>query len=536
MPFRPQAIHFRQLFNREGAYRMWITSRRLWLALVLLGIPLLCKAQTPARTLQEYLSEIIVQANGDQSITIAEWNKRHPGEVLEEPMDKSDPRKAFNLEAWEKRDVKLEGRWCLKSIATIELAGGIHVRRVALFYPPLVEQIYDKPLPPLPMETGEDLRKNGCRLVRILNEFEGVPAPQNFVADLAKQLPGKPEDDPGQFLGITKNEYWSPVWASMKFGDPLAQYYVFARNPKVARPGDHPDFLLEWEWGTTDYGEPSNKTINPEAGQPWLALRAAKFAELPEGPTLDMLSFLAPQVGDTYEQAPLHCEKQLIPVLRKWLDLAQSAKPEQHAAALLLAHEVLGRLWYCQEFSASGDYRSAEDEKADAQDKDALEKDLQELGIKTEQPARLDNEHYAGNLLEEVLKLAQDGRVNELAHIASLDQACRWSYYSDGADCRSIIEEGESFLAHFSEDEWTPTVHLILAEAYALTASNPVEEGFVQTPQPPNPEWEQKAASHYRAWYTNSKNNRERALVWQEIWAIEAGMGPSLMVPSDVRR
>ncbi len=523
-----------QLCNCEGSYRMWIYSKSLWLALLLLGCQLPCRAQAPVATLQEYLSRTIAEANGNQSITIAEWQKRHPGEVLEEPMEKGDPRKAYNLDAREKRDLKLEGRWCLKSIAAIELAGGVHVRRVALFYPPLVEEIYNKPLPPLPSETGEDLRKHGCRLVRILNEFEGLPAPQNFVADLVKQLPGKPEEDPGQFLGLTRSEYWSPVWASMKFGDPLAQYYVFVRNPKIARPGDHPDFLLEWRWGTEAYGEPSDKTINPEAAQPWLALRAAKLAGLPEGPTLDMLAFLGPQVGDAYERAPLHCEKQLIPVLRKWLDLAALAKPEQHAAAVLLADQVLDRLSDCREFANAG-YSYLDDEKIQAEDEDALQRHLKELGVEIETTARLGNTYYTGNFKKQVLKLAPEGPINELGCMASLDQACHWSYDSDSAECTRAIDEGEDFLERFAPDEWTPTVHLILAEAYALTASNPVEESF-GTPEPRNREWEQKAVGHYRAWYANSNNLRDRALIWQEIWAIEAGMGPSLMVPADVRR
>lgn len=504
-------------------------------ALVLLGFQLLCRAQTPALTLPNYLSQSIAEANGGQSVTIDEWTKRHPGEVLEEPMEKADPRKAYNLDARELRDVKLEGRWCLKSIATIQLAGGVHIRRVALFYPPLVEQINNKPLPPLPTETGEDLRKHGCRLVKILHEFDGVPDPDSFGDSVAHQISEKRSEEPGHFLEPPRDDYWSPVWSAEKFGQPLSQYYFFAHNPKVARPADHPDFLLEWRWGTVDYGEPSDKTINPEAGQPWLALRAAKLARLPAEPTLDMLAFLAPQVGDTYEQAPLHCERQLIPVLRKWLDLAALAKPEEHAAAILLAHEVLGRLWDCEEFSSSGGYVSPEDEKVEAQDHDALEKGLQELGIQTELPARLGNEHYAGNLLEQVLKLAPEGLVNELGHMASLDQACHWSYDSDSADCAPIIEEGESFLAHFPEDEWTPTVHLILAEAYALTASNPEEESTA-TPQTPRDELETKAAAHYRAWYAKNKNERDRALIWQEIWVIEAGMGPSLLVPVEVRR
>lgn len=516
---------------------MWINARRghVGLALIWLGCQVFCRAQTPTATLQNYLSQNIAEANGDQSVTIAEWNKLHPGEVLEEPMEKSDPRKAYNLDPRELRDVKLEGRWCLKSIATIELAGGVHVRRVALFYPPLVEQIYNKPLPPLPTESDEDLRKHGCRLVRILHEFDGVADPGNFGDAVAHQIAEKRSEEPGHFLELPRNDYWSPVWSAEKFGQPLSQYYFFAHNPKVARPADHPDFLLEWEWGTLDYGEPSDKTINPEAGQRWLALRAAKLAHLPEASTLDMLAFLAPQVGDTYEQAPLHCERQLIPVLRKWLDLATHAEPQQHAAAILLAHEVLSRLWDCEEFSDSGGYVSPEDEKVNVQDHDALEKDLQELGIKTELPARLGNEHYAGNLLEQVLKLAPEGAANELGRMAILNERCHWSYDSDSADCAKIIQEGESFLTHFPEDDWTQSVQLILAEAYALTASNPEDE-FSATPQPPREESEKKAAAHYRAWYAKSKNERDRALVWQEIWVIEAGMGPSLLVPVAARR
>ena len=41
---------------------------------------------------------------------------------------------------------KWEGRWCLRSTAKIDLARGVHVRRIALFYQPLVERIWDKPL------------------------------------------------------------------------------------------------------------------------------------------------------------------------------------------------------------------------------------------------------------------------------------------------------------------------------------------------------------------------------------------------------
>jgi hypothetical protein len=120
--------------------------------------------------------------------------------------------------------------------------------------------------------------------------------------------------------------------------------------------------------------------------------------------------------------------------------------------------------------------------------------------------------------------------MSELAHMASLDRRCRWDFNADATDCTNIIKEGESFLSHFPEDEWTPSVHLILAEAYTLTAANP-DEPYAPISDSQRAEWQKKAAAHYRAWYAKSTNDRDRALVWEEIWAIDAGMGPRLMLP-----
>jgi hypothetical protein len=506
-------------------------------ALLLLGSPLLGGAQTSRATLNTYISQSVTEADGLDSATIAQWTIRHPGEIVEAPGDKGsdyDPRNALRLSAREQQDRKLEGRWCLRSTAEVDIAGGIRVRRIALFYQPLVELTYEKPLPPLPTETGDALRKHGCRLVRILHEFEGVSDPRNFAETIAKQLPGKRLEEPGRFIEFARDVYWNPVASFEKFGHPISYHHLFARNPKVAGPDDQPAVLLEWQWGTLEYGQRSSMTINPEAGQPWLAARAAIRARLPEGPTLEMLSFLAPQVGDTYEQRPFHCERQLIPVLRTWLGLADQSEPEQHGAAILLADQVLSRLWYCEEFLHSGSYVSSEEEAIAAKDKEALEKDLQELGIRTE-TGRLGNEYYSGNLLDKVLKLAPEGVVNELGRMAILDGRCQWSGNADSADCANIISEGESFLSRVPEGEWTPSVHLILAEAYALTAVNPVED-YSATPEPPKTEWEKKATAHYRAWYDKSTNERDRALVWQEIWAVKAGMGPWLMMPTELQQ
>jgi hypothetical protein len=502
-------------------------------ALMLVAAPLLGGAQTSGDTLDGYISKSVAEADSLDSPTIKEWATRHPGEVVEDPPKKGsdyDPANLWNLSPRLQQDMKLEGRWCLRSLAQIELAGGIHVQRVAVFYQPLVVDIYGKPLPPLPTEVGETLRNQRCRLVKIFHEFRGVPTSLSFLETIAKLMPGKRMEGPGRFPEVAKNAYWKPTYSFEKFGQPLSNHDLFVRDPNLADAQDQPAVLLEWQRGTSEYGQPSSKKIDPEAGQPWLALRAAMLANLPAKPTLQMLSFLAPQVGDPWEQAPLQCERQLILVLRNWFDLAARSSPQQHAAAILLADRVLGRLQDCDEFFDFGSYRPPEEEKIRVRDRASLEKDLQKMGIQTES-TRLGVVYYAGNLREEVLKLAPGGAANKLGRMAILDDRCHWDFNSDSADCDKIIKEGEAFLKAFPEDEWTPSVHLILAEAYALADSNSGDQ-FSSTTAETRAEWEKNAAEHYSAWYAKSKNERDRPLVWQEIWALKAGLGPWLMTPT----
>lgn len=504
---------------------------------ILLGLPVSSVAQASKVTLEAYIGESVREANSPNLPTIEEWTSKHPDDIVQSPADKGrdyGSRITWDLKRPEQQERKLQGRWCLRSNAEIDLAEGIHVRRIALFYQPLAEQIYGKPLPPLPTETGAALRNHGCRLVRILHEFEGVSDPQKLAETIAKELPGRRVDEPGRLIEFAGDVYWNPVYSFDKFGKPFYFHFLFVRNPKAARSEDRPAVLLEWQSGTLDYGQPeADKTINPEAGQPWLAMRAAMLARLPSGPTLDMLSFLAPQVGDPREQAPLSCHK-LIPIVRTWLDLASRVGAEQHTAAVLLADQVLRRLGDCEEFSNLGLHFPPEEEATDAEDSDALMKEMQDLDIQTVTSAHLGNTNYAGNLLDKALKLAPDRTASELAHMASLDRRCRWDFNADATNCTNIIEEGESFLSRFAEDEWTPSVHLILAEAYILMASNP-DEPYAPVSDAQRAERQKKAAAHYRAWYAKSTNDRDRALVWEEIWAIDAGIGPQLMVPSDLQ-
>jgi hypothetical protein len=513
-------------------------SLRMAASLTLLGLTLPGAAQTPQPILDTYISQTVGESETLYSSTIGQWAKRYPGEVVEDLADKSNEYNSantYNLSPRQQQDRKLQGRWCLRSLAEIDLAGGIRVRRIALFYQPLVAQMYGEPLPPLPTETGDDLRKDGCRLVRILHEFEHVPDPQKLAETIAKQMPGKRVEEPGRFIQYEPDTYWKPICSFEKFGQPIFYHHLFIHDPQLPTNGDPAAVLLAWDWGTLKYGSAGTKTIDPEAGQPWLPLRAAMLARLPESPTLEMLSFLAPQLGDRNLQPPFYCVKTLVPAMRTWLDLAAKSPPEKQAAAILLADSVLGRLGDCEEFAFDTNaYMSPEDRKKEEQDHETLENYLQEAGIKTE-TTHLGFEYYSGNLLEKVLKLEPEGAVNELGRMAMLDARCQWNFSAGAVDCTMIISEGESFLTVFPDDEWTPSVHLILAEAYSLTAANP-EETYSATPQPNKTEWENRALAHYRAWYGKSKNEQARALVWQEIWALQAGLGPWLMLPSQLQQ
>lgn len=494
--------------------------------LMLLHVPSPGHGQTLEAALDSYLSQGFSSAKKPDLPTIEEWLASHPGETVQTPeegrrSDRSESTQDARVKEW-------EGHWCMRSTAKIDLADGVQVRRVALFYQPLVEGIWDKPLPTLPTETGSALRRHGCWLVKILSEFDGNANPRDLAGAIAKRLPGKRSEEPGNRIDrSSRKDFWQPVYSF----DNRASFLLFTHDF-----ADHPAVLLEWNAETLDYGTPSSDKIEPVAGQPWLPLRAAMLAKLPEAPTLDMLSFLAPQEGDQGEQPRFFCDKQLVPALRNWFTLAARSTPEQRAAALLVADAVADRLSDCEEFIDSNEYVPPEVDKLLAGSYEDLKKNLAELGIETDKSARPGPEFYTGNLIAQARKLAPSGAVNELSWIATLDQHCVWSPVSD-ADCADFIQSGEAFLSRFPADQWTPGVHLLLAEAYSITAAEDGEEaGFISGKAAENSELLTKAAAHFRAWYATSTNERDRALVWEEIWGIEAGLGPRLMVPEQLRQ
>jgi hypothetical protein len=513
------------------------TTRFLRMAtlLVLLLIPFVARAQAVDATLDHYLAQTFSDA-ARHLLTVKDWESGNPGETVEAPGDADA--NAGSDDSWQTQDRQLQGNWCLRSTAEIKLADGVSVHRTALFYQPLVEQTYNKPLPPLPTESGSALRENGCRLVKILSEFEGDINPGSFAENIGKRLPGKRSEEPGYALRAMDSDYWRPV-ASFAPRSDSGFYFLYTHRSVTyswkERPSVHQPFvLLEWRASTLDYGQPTTeRTVDPEAGQPWIPLRAAKLAGMPQQDTLAMLEFLSPRHGDLYEQPGFHCERDLVPVLRKWLALAAQKPAEQRAAAVLLADRVAGRLEECDVFIDSSDYVPPEDQ-AHGETDESLRNQLEMLGIETDRSARPGPEYYTGNLLKEVAKLALQGPVNELYWMAVLDERCQWSSVTD-VDCTEFIKQGESFLSHFPNDEWTPSVHLLLAEAYSVTAADSAQDTD-QGGDSQRAALVKKAATHFRAWYAKSSNMRDRILVWEEIWGLEAGLDPWLLAPDQLRR
>ena len=509
----------------------------------LLGTGSIGRVQAQTETAQEYLSRTTAEARTVNRMTIGEWTAKHPEDRVE-TLGQAQESSGF-WPAWNTGEKELEQHWCLRSTAEIALSGGLRARRIALFYQPLVDQIYDRPLPPLPTQSGAVLRQHGCRLLTILSEFEGVTDPSRFAQMLAQGIAGRPSVEltaPGERAGAA---YWEPVFSqgfSSGYGasDNIAvsgdwTVYVpgrMARNRHDsgrAQAGD----VLQWRALSLRYGPPPSGTINPLAGQPWVALRAAMLARMPQEITLQMLAFLAPQVGGWAEQPPLDCHRDVVPVLRAWLVLAAKAPPNQHAAALVMADRVASRLPDCAEFAEEPYNDAFENQDAAVKAWPALEKELRGLDIDVEERNHPSGEEYSGSLLRQVPRLAPAGQAEELYRVALLDRnECEWNGYED-ADCTSFIREGEQFLSDDPDDAWAPSVQLMLAQAYSMMAVQPDQEGQASRLQ--MDEWRKKEDEHLRAWYAKSSNRRNRALVWQEIWGLEAGSGPWLLLPGVLR-
>jgi hypothetical protein len=485
---------------------------RIFVYAVLIGGSLSVAAQTGQPDISSYTNEIIPELNDLAPVSVEEWTRQHAGDTFETPTDSFPTELSLG---------ELEGRWCARSTATTMLEGGVAVRRIALFYPPIVETLEtleSNDLPPLPREKGLALIRSGCALEKVFYYFQGVGNPRSTAeAIIASQI--SPFMYKIHGLGIF--DPWDDRWTLLQPFSHSEPDFTFA--VAVGDPEGHDmqqSILLIWKPIDMRHGEPS-EVIDPKAGQPWLAARAAGVAALPLAPTLDMLSLLAPRSGDPGERPRLHCNADVVPILRRWLALADGSSPSQHAAALVLADAVATRLGECVEYGSPGiPYQPPSPEDAGWKAYDSLTRSLAKLGISMGDTRA--GPQYTGNLPKKAMALAKRGVADELARIATIDQPCAWASDSDWP--KEEVSVGESILADFAPDEWTASVHLILAEAY-------IAESDRETPPGSEADLREKAIEHYRKYYAHSTNDRDRTLVWEEIWNLQAGLPPRLMLP-----
>ena len=525
---------------------MKLPLRRVSLALTLALVPLHLpsesaiprNAASPPATLQDYLSASVADAVHFEG-SVADWTATHPGEKLEVyslGSVASDPLTAH-----------IQGRWCLRSSSPPEsLAGGVTVTRVALFDGPSVENVYHDPLPPLPTASGDALRRQGCRLYTILYTFTAATGSQTdsqqLAAAIAAQFPMLRDRNPSGDQPMSgDNAFWT--WFASYFHPDKPAWNAqlgYSRSSPSLAPRN-PSALLVFKDFSVGYGPPSNDTVDAQAGEPPLAIRVAALAQQPQPITLDMLALFAPARGAPGEQPPFSCNQQFVPVLRSWIEGAAHAPQQERAAALLLADQVAAdRLDRCSEYPEGIPYGAPQPGDPEEPAYNALHASLKALGIGT--TSYRGGESYSGTLLPVIAELAPSGPVGELYRVAVIDEPCTWEQSAAGPGAtadqflawpRRVIAVGESILHDYPADEWTPSVHLTLAEAYALAwfrANNDEEDSSVQPSDDPAILLE-NAQQHYRAWYATSANERDRKLVWREIWDLQAGLPPRLMLP-----
>jgi hypothetical protein len=83
--------------------------RRCATVLLFLGVATVCGAQTEKASLESYIAGSEAEADSNPApMTIKEWSARHPGEVVEDPLDKDSsyhPENIYQLSPREQQNM-----------------------------------------------------------------------------------------------------------------------------------------------------------------------------------------------------------------------------------------------------------------------------------------------------------------------------------------------------------------------------------------------------------------------------------------------
>jgi hypothetical protein len=119
--------------------------------------------------------------------------------------------------------------------------------------------------------------------------FGGFPDAHAFAASLGRQIPAHHWEELAAAQPMGKGEgYWSMFAGFSGGGKPLWSGRLAVNRENPARRSTPPAVLLELTASMLHYGPPSQDTVNAQASQPSLAIRAAMLARQPEPLTLSM--------------------------------------------------------------------------------------------------------------------------------------------------------------------------------------------------------------------------------------------------------
>ena len=447
----------------------------------------------------------------DSTVTPKAWLRTHPGDSLASY--------AFD-------PFLQEGRWCAQAIAPRRSAGGRTASRRAVFYPPTVSDTTPRPWSALPSAPDSALLRTGCRLGLIEVEITGGAGDSALdrLADSVRAALsaayGRPDSADGAMYKA------SGTWRRQ------ARWRGGERTVVSAvAPADEPKVLAFAHLPASGLGRPLApaqredsleflQRARDDSAAFEQAVAWARRADSASEPLRRLYLSWHPKAWSAGR--PPDPLMSVAPVLRTWLAAAARATPAERAAALVAADRVV-RLT-----ASSFDHTGPADTGLAA-------KFTRATGARYVYAELGGADAYAGNLLKEARRAAPASPPGRLALLLLLeggfmDPVCGGA--AEGEDFRTVIAEGERFLASDSTPEWRGRAHLAVADAYrdivaldAGTLENSIGDPARHHAEAPGAR--RKAIEHYRAALDSSAIDPLSAShAWNEAWRLLAGLAP----------
>ena len=442
-------------------------------------------------------------------VTPAQWLPGHPGDSLS----------PFAIAEGNENS----GLWCVRSTSHDSLADGSPTLRYAYFYPPPAPASLELP----PDGNARDIVAHSCLLGEIwvqtpysdsaggrqlaertrdalVRSYGPVTAGTDYYAglpltDSQKQvLRAKPGRET-QRLGISffGAAYWrapgrwqrGPATVVSAFDAGLRR----ALHPRVIAFAYLPITQLDRK----------RRFDEVPAATPDFDTALAAAGRLTQLDTNVVRDFLALRGHQTVESTR-------IAAISRWLGTAGSLESTRRAAALFVADGVVP-------------------ERLDENDS-VTSRAYGNIGVKFVRSELAGSNNYAHGLLEESLRLDQNGPIGQLATMELLNRGFDLTGMCGGG-FEDVIKAGEPFLTRLTTPGAKARVLFLLGDAYSDIVALAAGEGqdmadtadFVARA----PNARRKAIAYYRQGLSLNRESAQARAAWLEAWRLLAGMPPS---------